>query len=401
MYTGAWDRILAAINKAGSLGIGVLVDLHAAAGAQNTDAHSGLSEGKIGFWKSKNLKATSTALRFLVSQLAQNPHVIGIELLNEPADNAQLKDWYDRTLGELRGLCDAAFPLYMSDAWQTDFYAGYVGGRGDFVVLDDHLYRCFTDEDKRLTGYQHADKLLHSDQGQMAGWAAKCHGQWVVGEWSAGLDDAAAPGMPDGEKDANKRAFVKAELEVFQKHTAGYFFWTLKTDRPWDAGWSAQNASQAEILPASVHPQLRVPDPSERDGARQQATGEWRRHAGAAKQPPDPRRDPADPQTSTATTGRRTTATRNPNCSPTASRAGGTTRRASCSRETRSASGGRGRAGAQPRSASQASPRRGSGTAASSRASRRATARPGSTTCSAPRPPTQCRRAHHYRRTET
>lgn len=275
MYTGAWDRIQAAIQKAGSMGLGVLVDFHAAPGAQNTDAHSGLSNGEVNFWKSKNQKAASIALKFLASQLANNPAVIGLELLNEPKDNQGLRDWYDRELNELRPITGPDFPMYVSDAWQTDFYAGYVGGRGDFVVMDHHLYRCFTQEDKCLTGCQHADKLQH-DQGQLAHWSQQCHNQWVVGEWSAGLDDSCCQGMPDGEKDANKRAFVKAQLDCFDKHTAGYFFWTLKTDRPWDAGWSAQNAAQAEILPASVQKQLRTPDQGARDGACHQATGKCR-----------------------------------------------------------------------------------------------------------------------------
>jgi aryl-phospho-beta-D-glucosidase BglC (GH1 family) len=36
-FSGAWSRIEAAIAKAAQLGLGVLVDLHAAAGAQNED----------------------------------------------------------------------------------------------------------------------------------------------------------------------------------------------------------------------------------------------------------------------------------------------------------------------------------------------------------------------------
>lgn len=58
--------------------------------------------------------------------------------------------------------------------------------------------------------------------------------------------------MPDGEKDAQRRAFVHAQLEIFESHAAGYWFWTYKKGEGWDAGWSATNASQAEILPGWV-----------------------------------------------------------------------------------------------------------------------------------------------------
>jgi len=40
VYTGAWQRILAAIETAGKYGLGVLVDFHAAPGAQNADSES-------------------------------------------------------------------------------------------------------------------------------------------------------------------------------------------------------------------------------------------------------------------------------------------------------------------------------------------------------------------------
>lgn len=357
------------------MGLGVLVDFHSAAGAQNEDAHSGLSNGEVKFWKDKNLRATSIALRFLASQLAGNPAVIGLELLNEPKDNQGLKDWYDREINELRPITNPDFPIYVSDAWVTDFYAGYVGSRGDFVVMDHHLYRCFTHEDKCMTGCQHADKL-QQDQGQFAHWSQQCHNQWVVGEWSAALDDSGCQGMSDGEKDANKRAFVKAQLDCFDRHTAGYFFWTLKTDRPWDAGWSAQNAAQAEILPASVQKQIRTPDQGQRDGACHQATGEY---ASTSSYSLYGARTKLTPQTSMSTTGSRTTATRNHSFSRTASCAAGTTHAASSRRATRSDSGGRGRGAARRRSASPVSPRRGSGTEGSSRVSRLRTRRLGST----------------------
>ena len=38
-------------------------------------------------------------------------------------------------------------------------------------------------------------------------------------------------------------------LQVWDKSTSGYFFWTLKKDEGWDAGWNFKNACQAEIIP--------------------------------------------------------------------------------------------------------------------------------------------------------
>lgn len=235
-----------------------------------------MSEGKVRFWDSnKNLASTSLALRFLASQLSPNPAVIGLEILNEPANNQRLQGWYESTLNEVRQVAEPEFPIYVSDSWATDHYAPWVGHRNDFVVLDHHLYRCFDGPDKQLNGYQHAGKLQHEFASTFLGQVGQARGNVVVGEWSAGLDESCLPhDTPAGERDAQKRAFVASQLQLFE-NTGGYFFWTLKTDRDWDSGWSARNCGQAEILPATVVLKKFNPPP---DGARdtmcRQATGE-------------------------------------------------------------------------------------------------------------------------------
>lgn len=305
IYSGAWPRILKAVETAASHGLGVLIDFHAAPGAQNDDGeyivpivppvayvavdsgalrkawrsrhpgHSGLSNGKVNFWRPNNLASTSIALRFLASTFNSNPYVVGLELLNEPKNNDQLQAWYERTLWEVRQVAGQEFPIYVSDAWDAQWYSGFVGKRDDFVVLDHHLYRCFDAADRALTGPQHADKLRNEFSGTFDHWCGQARGNLVVGEWSAGLDDSCLPAsVPAGERDAHKRAWVAAQLEVYDR-CAGYYFWTLKTDRDWDAGWSAYNAGQAEILPASVvRRAFSAPPQGAREAATQQAFSE-------------------------------------------------------------------------------------------------------------------------------
>ncbi len=236
-----------------------------------TKGHSGMSGGKVKFWDKSNLKSTALALRFLGATLAPNPNVIGLELLNEPKNDNRLLGWYERTLDELRPLTGPDFPIYVSDAWDTNWYSQWAGRRGDFVVVDHHLYRCFTPEDKAIDGRGHAAKLAHEFAPQFLQWCGQA--PVVVGEWSAGLDDSCLdPDTPAGERDAQKRAWVAGQMDLYER-AAGYWFWTLKTDRPWDAGWSAYNAAQAEILPASmIRRHLR--QPGDRNAACQQACGE-------------------------------------------------------------------------------------------------------------------------------
>jgi glucan 1,3-beta-glucosidase len=175
-----------------------------------------------------------------------------LEILNEPANNSHLQKFYDTTLSEIRQVAPPDFPIYLSDAWDTAHYAKYVGARDDFVVLDHHLYRCFTDEDSSMNGDSHARKLREEFERPFAEQGADAGGNMVVGEWSASLSDRGLGGVDNGEKDRQRREFVKAQLELFDSHTGGWWFWTYKKGDGWDAGWCARDAARAEILPAFV-----------------------------------------------------------------------------------------------------------------------------------------------------
>ena len=104
-----------------------------------------------------------------------------------------------------------------------------------------------------MNGEQHAQRLRSEFARTLKGQSDAANGNLVVGEWSASLDPRALhQGMSDGEKDRQRREFVRAELEIFETSTAGWWFWTYKKGEGWDAGWSAMDAAQAEILPSWV-----------------------------------------------------------------------------------------------------------------------------------------------------
>jgi aryl-phospho-beta-D-glucosidase BglC (GH1 family) len=142
---------------------------------------------------------------------------------------------------------------YISDAWDTNHYVDFVGRQDTFVVLDHHLYRCFTQDDARQSGDQHAQTLCTSFGGQMSSFSDRAHGSIVIGEFSAALNPGSMPrGCGAGEQDRQRRVFLRAELDLFERTCAGWYFWTLKKGDGWDAGWSAKDAARAEILPGWV-----------------------------------------------------------------------------------------------------------------------------------------------------
>ncbi|GJJ06770.1 hypothetical protein Clacol_000966 [Clathrus columnatus] len=254
VFGGAWSRIWAAIEKAHSYGIGVLIgtsvlnrplDLHAAPGKQNADAHSGVN-GPITFYEKCNLEHTTKVLNVLAKQIANVPNVVGLELVNEPQNNRILGNWYEKTMNSLRNNIGMDLPLYISDCWDTYPYAKLIENRDDFVVLDHHLYRCYTSDDMKQSGEQLAASL--PPKALIDGFGIT-KGNLVVAEFSAALNPSSLRSSEPPEQDRQRRVFARAELECFQASTAGFWFWTYKKDNGWDAGWSLRDTVRAEIMP--------------------------------------------------------------------------------------------------------------------------------------------------------
>ena len=264
VYVGAWARIIRAIENAARRGIGVLLDLHAAPGKQNDDAHAGTSDRANFFNDPHNQTCTVHALRVLVNNIVsrrgdhQPPllNVVGVELINEPrppSDHA-LQSWYTFAMHELRSL-DSKIPIYLGDCWRTEFYANYLVDKhpSALTVLDHHLYRCFTESDIRTSAESHTLSLAdpNAETPVMLARAAEKLGRVgcgiVIGEWSGALNPGSLRG---GTKE--KEDYVRAQLDLFEEHCGGWFFWTYKKQDRGDTGWSLRDAVQAGIFPPSV-----------------------------------------------------------------------------------------------------------------------------------------------------
>ena len=183
------------------------------------------------------------------------PNLVGIELLNEPnpgPSNDALKKWYLHTIDAVRKV-SPDLPIYISDSWMTDQYAEFIKSSDHrFVALDHHLYRCFTHDDINTPAAEHARRLSDPNDGTPASFARvsellkkSCSGL-VVGEWSAALNPGSLRGASDGRQE--KRAFVEAQLELFERHCAGWFFWTYKKESK-DSGWSFRDAVEEGVFP--------------------------------------------------------------------------------------------------------------------------------------------------------
>ena len=248
------------------------IDLHAAPGKQNSDAHSGTSKEPAFFGNQKNMSHAIHCLDTFVTHItnfarSHDPpltNLVGVELLNEPqpgSHNESLKNWYMDAFRTVRAI-DPELPLYISDSWMTDQYTEFIKSSGvPFLVLDHHLYRCFTSDDISTPAAEHARRLrdVHEPTPSMFSRVAKdlegAGGAIVVGEWSAALNPGSFHGASDEE--AEKNAYVQAQLQLYEEHCAGWFFWTYKKEGGRDTGWSFRDTVETGVFPLDFRRTIR------------------------------------------------------------------------------------------------------------------------------------------------
>jgi len=246
---------------------------------QNRDSHSGTSDPNARFFDgSFNMRHTTHVLAVVLTHITNFinsfnpplPNLVGIELLNEPAPGhhtEELKHWYSDAIRSLR-VINARVPIVISDSWHTDDYAGYLSHKaGSFqhphIVLDHHLYRCFTQEDINVLAYDHAGRLWDHNGSARQTFArvtdklesAGC--DMIIGEWSGALNPKSLDPLPN--HDHARSQFIRAQVDLYEQYCAGHFFWTYKKQWPGDKGWSFRDAVRGGVFPKSIGLHLQRP----------------------------------------------------------------------------------------------------------------------------------------------
>ena len=264
IYRPAADHIKRAIETAKKYDMGVLVDLHGCPGAQGDDGHTGLSNGKAGMWDGSratfNQQRTIEILVELVKAVGGFENVVGIELMNEPKNSGRLAGFYDDATHAVRGCTSdpriVSIPLYVGDSWDLNYYSEQFGGNSrcspsNFLVVDHHLYRCFTPGDVLKSAKDHASlaKRGGGTHSWMSGMAQRANGNVIIGEWSCALHHTS---FRSGDKRAQQADWGHSQLQMFNELCAGSFFWTLKKEGGKDAGWCLYSAIEEGVLPQNI-----------------------------------------------------------------------------------------------------------------------------------------------------
>jgi glucan 1,3-beta-glucosidase len=239
-----------AFRNAKTHSIGVLLDLHGVPGSQNGWDHSG-RQGELGWHKSQaNVDHAVRIIADLAERTKNYESLIGIELVNEPRWDVPIEilkryyvDAYHR-VREHQSPDKAAVVIH--DGFRPMAWEGFMRGP-DFanVVLDTHMYQCFTDTDRKRNVQEQVEFAISERHKQLA--AIEKQLPCIVGEWSCALDPKSLGGRTGFALDMAMRAYGDAELVNFDA-TRGWFFWTYKTES--GGGWSFRDCVERGWLPA-------------------------------------------------------------------------------------------------------------------------------------------------------
>ncbi|CAM0958861.1 unnamed protein product [Alopecurus aequalis] len=218
--------------------IGVIIDLHAAPGAQNPWEHGG-SRDREQTWGDSNIAETVQVIDFLTARYAKRSSLLAVDLMNEPfADGVSLdslKRYYQEGYNAVRKHSPTAYVIMsnrISGSWNelVDFASPF--GR---TVLDGHHYLVFDpklDNSNVQQNIDHINNVIASNLSAMT----KADGPLTfVGEW-------AAEWKVEGASKEDFQRCANVQMALYGKATFGWAYWSYKNARNhWSMQWMINN----------------------------------------------------------------------------------------------------------------------------------------------------------------
>lgn len=268
LYKNAWVIFKNIVRQAKEHEIGVLVDLHALPGGANTAEHSGCSLKKADFWKTKKYeKIALSILEFLADDLKNEENLVGIQIVNESEfDNtaASQKHYYTKAVKHIRKI-NKEIPIVISDGWWADQWVKWVTeneqdlkNQSVGVVIDDHVYRCFSDSDKAKSPEQIIKDLDGDLLTNLSGEA-----DIIVGEYSCVLDGASWDKAGGDRNQLVKQYGNELSRLFFQRARAGSYFWTFKFEHGDGGEWGFVPQVETGAIPSRPTQVTKLPSDDE------------------------------------------------------------------------------------------------------------------------------------------
>ncbi|XP_038984476.1 glucan 1,3-beta-glucosidase-like [Phoenix dactylifera] len=239
---GSLQALDNAFAWAGKYNIKVIVDLHAAPGSQNGDAHSGTRDGSQEWGQNDSyIDQTVAVIDFLTARYAKDSSLLAIELINEPRAPGvtldSLKKYYQAGYNTVRKYTSDAYVI-MSNRLSADptellgFASGFQGS-----VIDVHYYNLFSNQFNGSTVQQNIDYINNNRAKDLATITRSNGPLTFVGEWVAEWE-------VKGATKEDYQRFAQAQLNVYGQATFGWAYWTLKNvEDHWSLEWMIKNGS--------------------------------------------------------------------------------------------------------------------------------------------------------------
>jgi glucan 1,3-beta-glucosidase len=245
-YVRAIDRLDWLMDTSLSLGLKVLLDLHAAPGAQNRAAHSGsgntVSDKHSTKWLNDLSRQDETiqVLCQLAIRYKDYPHLWGLELLNEPSVDLlglKLAKFHRRAYRAVTKVARPGTRIVFSDGYAplrlTNCF--WLMAQSDYpTVMDLHVYRVFGRRNKNKSYERHMKSLRWTT------WFLRfirLQQPIIIGEWSAMLPQRTTP--------EQTRDYAMRQLSAFDTAEAE-FYWNYKTES--EGRWNYRDQADKELI---------------------------------------------------------------------------------------------------------------------------------------------------------
>ncbi|XP_006661724.2 uncharacterized protein LOC102701660 isoform X1 [Oryza brachyantha] len=240
---GSLEALDSAFIWAEKYNLGVIVDLHAAPGSQNSGEHSGSRDGSQA-WGTTDESITQTVqvIDFLASRYANSPSLLAVELLNEPwgtkISAITLKKYYQDGYNAVRRHTSNAYVI-MCNPLAVDFSTQFeiLQFASEFygVVFDIHYYNMYSSIFDDKTAEWNIQYVTNDRSTELSTFTKKNGPLTYVGEWSAEWNVL-------GASEEDYKRFAQAQLEVYSQATFGWAFWSFKhVQNHWSLEWMIKN----------------------------------------------------------------------------------------------------------------------------------------------------------------
>ncbi|GMM55245.1 17-beta-hydroxysteroid dehydrogenase-like protein [Maudiozyma humilis] len=224
-----WDYLKQLINVAGQNNISVLIDLHGLPGGANDQAHSGAINNPPKFFKTPAYvnKVCDEILPFITRDICSPfENIAGLQIVNETYfdNNANdIKAYYSRAISSISNI-DNTLAVVISDGWWSEQWSNWLAENKleSNAVIDTHVYRCFSNEDKG----KDAGTIINQLPGSVN--LPKDKADFTVGEFSCVLDEETWK-RTQGDRNVHISNFGVMQTTIFPKVASfGWYFWTLQ-----------------------------------------------------------------------------------------------------------------------------------------------------------------------------